>query len=97
MFPEDPHASPFDEEETSPSIEPEAIESEEPVRERTSAPGVPPGYLTLREHRDKTEKTYILETLRLTGWNISRTAVVLGVERTNLHKKIRAYGIKREN
>jgi transcriptional regulator of acetoin/glycerol metabolism len=28
-------------------------------------------------------------------WNISRAAVMLGVERTNLHKKIRAYGIKR--
>jgi two-component system nitrogen regulation response regulator NtrX len=28
-------------------------------------------------------------------WNISRAAVTLGVERTNLHKKIRAYGIKR--
>ncbi len=31
----------------------------------------------------------------MTGWNISRTAIVLGVERTNLHKKIRAYAIKR--
>jgi len=31
----------------------------------------------------------------MTGWNISRTAIVLGVERTNLHKKIRTYAIKR--
>jgi transcriptional regulator of acetoin/glycerol metabolism len=31
----------------------------------------------------------------MTGWNISRTAIILGVERTNLHKKIRAYQIKR--
>ena len=29
------------------------------------------------------------------SWNISKAAVSLGVERTNLHKKIRAYGIKR--
>jgi transcriptional regulator of acetoin/glycerol metabolism len=28
-------------------------------------------------------------------WNISKAAIALGVERTNLHKKIRAYGIKR--
>jgi len=28
-------------------------------------------------------------------WKISRAAIVLGVERTNLHKKIRAYRIKR--
>jgi len=50
---------------------------------------------TLREYREQTERKYIVDTLKLTGWNISRTAVVLGVERTNLHKKIRGYQIKR--
>jgi transcriptional regulator of acetoin/glycerol metabolism len=49
----------------------------------------------LREFRDQSERKYIVETLKMTGWNISRTAIVLGVERTNLHKKIRAYQIKR--
>jgi DNA-binding NtrC family response regulator len=97
-LPEDPHENPFGEEEPSPpGADGEPPEPEDAVRDRTSAPGVPAGYLSLREHRDRTEKAYILETLRLTGWNISRTAVVLGVERTNLHKKIRAYGIKRES
>ena len=38
---------------------------------------------------------YILQMLVDTDWNISRAAVILSVERTNLHKKIRAYGIKR--
>jgi two-component system nitrogen regulation response regulator NtrX len=57
--------------------------------------GVPPGHLTLRDYRDQAERRYIVDTLKMTGWNISRTAVVLGVERTNLHKKIRAYSIKR--
>jgi transcriptional regulator of acetoin/glycerol metabolism len=28
-------------------------------------------------------------------WNVSRAAIQLGVERTNLHKKIRAYQIRR--
>ena len=51
--------------------------------------------LTLREHRERSERQYIVDTLKLTSWNISRTAIVLGVERTNLHKKIRAYSIKR--
>ena len=51
--------------------------------------------LTLREYREQSERRYIVETLRALEWNISRTAIVLGVERTNLHKKIRAYGIKR--
>jgi two-component system nitrogen regulation response regulator NtrX len=52
--------------------------------------------LTLREFRDKAEADYILGTLRECDWNISRAAVVLGVERTNLHKKMRSLGIRRE-
>ncbi len=55
--------------------------------------GRPP---TLREHRDRTERDYILATLVACDWNISRSALVLGVERTNLHKKMRAFGIQRE-
>jgi transcriptional regulator of acetoin/glycerol metabolism len=49
----------------------------------------------LREYRDAAERRYIVEVLMDLEWNISRAAVMLGVERTNLHKKIRAYGIKR--
>jgi DNA-binding NtrC family response regulator len=81
-LPEDPHTSPFDEEadeDVPPSVGPAA------ARER----------LTLREYREATERSYIVETLKELEWNISRAAVLLGVERTNLHKKIRAYGIKR--
>ncbi len=52
--------------------------------------------LTLREHRDRAEREYIVATLELCDWNISRSALVLGVERTNLHKKMRAFGIQRE-
>ena len=55
----------------------------------------PANYLTLREFREQSERKYIVDTLKVTGWNISRTAIILGVERTNLHKKIRAYQIKR--
>jgi two-component system nitrogen regulation response regulator NtrX len=51
--------------------------------------------LTLRAYRESAERSYIIETLVAFEWNISKAAVALGVERTNLHKKIRAYGIKR--
>ena len=51
--------------------------------------------LTLREYRGRAEKEYILQTLEEVGWNISRAATILGVERTNLHKKMRSYGIRR--
>jgi DNA-binding NtrC family response regulator len=52
--------------------------------------------LTLRDYRNRAEKDYILQTLDEVGWNISRAATILGVERTNLHKKMRSYGIRRE-
>ncbi|MGD8317293.1 MAG: sigma-54 dependent transcriptional regulator [Myxococcales bacterium] len=52
--------------------------------------------LTLREYRNRAEKEYIVQTLEEVGWNISRAATILGVERTNLHKKMRSYGIRRE-
>jgi transcriptional regulator with GAF, ATPase, and Fis domain len=93
-LPEDPHANPFDDE-SSPqepadaSDEPVAADAPEPV----GTPGT--GRATLREFREQAERKYIVDTLRSLDWNISRTAITLGVERTNLHKKIRAYGIKR--
>ncbi len=51
---------------------------------------------TLREFRDEMEIEFIKRKLEQFGWNISRTAEALGIERTNLHKKLRAFGIARE-
>jgi DNA-binding NtrC family response regulator len=51
--------------------------------------------ITLREFREDMEKKFILSKLAEHGWNISRTAEALGIERTNLHKKMRAHGITR--
>jgi DNA-binding NtrC family response regulator len=53
--------------------------------------------LPLRELRDLVERQYILSKLDENGWNISRTAQVLDIERTNLHKKMRALGISRDD
>jgi DNA-binding NtrC family response regulator len=50
---------------------------------------------TLREVRERAERDHIVLTLGEHDWNVSRAAAALGVERTNLHKKIRAYGIRR--
>jgi len=101
-LPEDPHESPFGEEDApdapgadTPSVIPSAAEGDHDEG-AASSPSVLPGtYMTLREFREYSERKYIVDTLKLTGWNISRTAVILGVERTNLHKKIRAFSIKR--
>ncbi|MEM9691051.1 MAG: helix-turn-helix domain-containing protein, partial [Myxococcota bacterium] len=51
--------------------------------------------LTLRELRDLAERQVILSALDEFDWNVSRAATALGVERTNLHKKIKALGIRR--
>ena len=53
-------------------------------------------HLPLRELRDLVERQYVRAKLDENDWNISRTAQVLGLERTNLHKKMRALGIVRE-
>ena len=47
----------------------------------------------LSEARDEFEKDYILQTLAAQQGNMSRTAEVLGVERSNLYKKLRAFGV----
>jgi two-component system nitrogen regulation response regulator NtrX len=49
--------------------------------------------LTLKEARDAFEKQYILARLKEFAGNVSRTADALGVERSNLYRKLHAYGI----
>jgi two-component system nitrogen regulation response regulator NtrX len=47
----------------------------------------------LHEARDRFEREYILRALAAQHGNISRTAEVLGVERSNLYRKMRGFGI----
>ncbi|MEW6675323.1 MAG: sigma-54 dependent transcriptional regulator [Nitrospirota bacterium] len=51
-------------------------------------------FKTLREARDSFEKDFITKKLEENNWNISKTAEVLDIERSNLHRKIKAYEIK---
>jgi two-component system nitrogen regulation response regulator NtrX len=48
---------------------------------------------SLHEARDQFERDYILRALSAQRGNISRTADVLHVERSNLYRKMRAFGI----
>jgi two-component system nitrogen regulation response regulator NtrX len=48
----------------------------------------------LRDARQEFEKEFILKTLKDNDWNISKTAQVLGIERSHLHRKIKSYGIE---
>jgi two-component system nitrogen regulation response regulator NtrX len=54
-------------------------------------PGTPA--LPLHEARERFERDYILRALAAQNGNISRTADALGVERSNLYRKMRAFGI----
>ena len=40
------------------------------------------------------ERRHILATLKATAWNKSRTAVILGIERSTLDRKIRRYNLQ---
>ena len=53
------------------------------------------GELTLRKFRDRMERDFIRRKLEEHGWNISRSADALGIERTHLHRKLRLLGITR--
>jgi DNA-binding NtrC family response regulator len=91
-LPEDPHNSPFEDDSDGESEASTPSQSTPPPAPNFDTAG---GRMTLRDYRDAAERAYILDTLKGFDWNISKAAVALGVERTNLHKKIRAYGIKR--
>jgi two-component system nitrogen regulation response regulator NtrX len=49
---------------------------------------------TLKEARETFERTYIERQLKRHDGNVTRTAQALGLERSHLHRKLRAYGIK---
>ena len=50
----------------------------------------------LQEVRDTAERDRIREALDQTDWNVSGAARLLGTERTSLHKRLRALGLKRK-
>ena len=56
-------------------------------------PAAEAGSLRLSEARDAFEREFILRTLARAQGNMSRTADLLGLERSNLYKKMRAFGI----
>jgi two-component system nitrogen regulation response regulator NtrX len=51
---------------------------------------------SVQEARESAEREHILKALEDAQWNVSGAARALGMERTNLHKRIRALGLSRE-
>jgi two-component system nitrogen regulation response regulator NtrX len=52
-----------------------------------------PGRATLAEAREGFERAFIMRAYRECGGNMSRTAEALGVERSNLYRKMKGYGL----
>jgi two-component system nitrogen regulation response regulator NtrX len=48
---------------------------------------------SIKEAREKFERAFIETKLREFNGNISQTAEAIGIERSNLHRKIKAYGL----
>ena len=51
------------------------------------------GFASLHEVRDAAERDYILKKLDETNGNVSRASELLGLERSNLYRKMKALGI----
>ena len=51
---------------------------------------------SLHATREAAERDHIVRALEEAEWNVSRAARVLGMERTNLHKRMRALGVSRQ-
>ena len=59
--------------------------------------GVPVGgEATFAEFKDQAERAFILQKLRENDWNVSETARILEMPRSNLYKKIEKYGLVRD-
>ncbi len=48
---------------------------------------------TLREAKSDFERAFILDKLQENQWNVSKTAEAIGIERSNLHRKLKSFNI----
>jgi two-component system nitrogen regulation response regulator NtrX len=54
-------------------------------------------FSTLKDARAEFERVFITQKLKENDGNVSKTADVIGVERSNLHRKIKMYGIEMDD
>jgi len=64
-----------------------------PVELRLSRDAAPRS--SVQDARDAAEREHLLRALASADWNVSSAARALGMERTNLHKRIRSLGLTR--
>jgi two-component system nitrogen regulation response regulator NtrX len=72
----------------------EALQRPGALDDAPAAPGA--GGATLRDFKEGAERAFLVQKLRENAWNISATAASIGTPRSNLYKKLEAYGISQE-
>lgn len=50
---------------------------------------------SFQEFKEKAEKAFILKQLQANSWNISKTAEILGIQRSHLYNKLKKYEIEK--
>jgi len=53
------------------------------------------GVKSFEAFKDRAEREFLEKRLEENGWNVKRTAELLGMQRSNLYKKIEKYGLKK--
>ena len=64
-----------------------------PLRPQTAVTAGETPERSLKEARENFERAYILAELRANDWNMTRTSERLGIERSHLYRKLKAYNI----
>lgn len=62
--------------------------------EKYSVANIVENQVTMKEARGLFEKQFIVERLDQHDWNITKTAEAIDMERSNLHRKMKSYGIE---
>ena len=70
---------------------PSGIAVKHPTLSNVSAINYPD---SLKESRDIFERDFLAQKLEENNWNVSKTAERIDIERSNLHRKIKTYGIE---
>ncbi|MEZ5402867.1 MAG: helix-turn-helix domain-containing protein [Bryobacteraceae bacterium] len=65
--------------------------------EQTSEPPPTPQAAAVLPPLEEVERLYIEKVVRETGFNVSRAARILDIDRTTLYNKLRRYGLTRDS
>lgn len=73
---------------------PAAIRTRKPLASPRPTHTIQGDFNTYKEAKEEFEREFLIQKLEENDWNISRTAEIIEVERSNLHRKIKSYGIE---